>query len=224
MIRDDNISDRNGHKSIVADKLDKQVVPEKGKKTDKGKGKASVTKRNQTRGSESPLQPRVDKQNSSERKIDYGPSSSNSDNAQILALLKSIQENQNIQATELKHLSSRMTDYENDLNDGEYDDTHEQGVDNDDYQMYDEHEGQDQGEAPSNKRKADENKPSKFASISKRIKTRETLGDKIDETLAENVTDLFRNGMNEDQFGELTKDESNPRPENCEGLATVKTN
>jgi hypothetical protein len=42
--------------------------------------------------------------------------------------------------------------------------------------------------------------------MSKRIKTHETLGDKIDETLAENVTDLFRNGMNEDQFGELTKD------------------
>jgi hypothetical protein len=78
--------------------------------------------------------------------------------------------------------------------------------------MYDEHEGQDQGEAPSNKRKADENNTS--ASMSKKIKTRETLGDKIDETLAENVTDLFRNGMNEDQFGELTKDESNPHPEN----------
>ena len=107
-----------------------------------------------------------------------------------------------------------MTDYENDFNDGEYDDTHEQDVDNDDYQMYDKHEGQDQGEAPSNKRKADENNTSKFGSMSKRIKTRETLGDKIDETLAENVTDLFRNGMNEDQFGELTKDESNPHPEN----------
>jgi hypothetical protein len=32
MIRDDNISDRNGHKSIVADKLDKEVVPEKSQK------------------------------------------------------------------------------------------------------------------------------------------------------------------------------------------------
>ena len=50
--------------------------------------------------------------------------------------------------------------------------------------------------------------------MSKRIKTRETLGDQIDETLAKHVTDLFRHGMNEDQFGELTKDESNPRPEN----------
>jgi hypothetical protein len=53
MIRDDNISDRNGHKSIVADKLGKQVVPEKGKKTIKGKGKASAAKRIQTRWSES---------------------------------------------------------------------------------------------------------------------------------------------------------------------------
>jgi hypothetical protein len=118
MIRDDNISDRNGHKSIVADKLDKQVVPEKGKRTDKCKGKVSVAKRSQTRGIESPLQSRGDKQNSSEHKIDSGPSSSNSDNTQILELLKRIQENQNIQATELKNLSSRMTDYENDFNDG----------------------------------------------------------------------------------------------------------
>jgi hypothetical protein len=51
---------------------------------------------------------------------------------------------------------------------------------------------------PPNKRKADENNTSTFASMSKRIKKRETIGDKIDETLAENVTDLFRNGMNED--------------------------
>jgi hypothetical protein len=131
MIRDDNISDRNGHISIAADKLDKQVVPEKGKNTDKGKGKASTAKRSQTRGSESFLKPRADKQNSSAHNIDSGPSSSNADNTQILALLKSIQENQNIQATELTNLSSRMTDYENDFNDGEYDDTHE-------------HEGQDQ--------------------------------------------------------------------------------
>jgi hypothetical protein len=93
MIRDDNISDRNGHKSIVADKLDKHVVPEKGKKTVTGIGKASAAKRIQTRWSESFLQPRADKQNSSEHKIDSGPNSSNSDNTQILALLKSIQEN-----------------------------------------------------------------------------------------------------------------------------------
>ena len=50
--------------------------------------------------------------------------------------------------------------------------------------------------------------------MSKRITTRETIGDKIDETLAENVNDLFGNGMNEDQFGALSKEESNPRREN----------
>lgn len=59
-----------------------------------------------------------------------------------------------------------------------------------------------------------------LSSMSKRIKTRETLGDTIDITLAENVTDLFRNGMNKDQFGELTKDESNLHPENCENKPT----
>jgi hypothetical protein len=30
--------------------------------------------------------------------------------------------------------------------------------------------------------------------------------------------------MNEDHFGELTKDESNSCPGNCEGLTTVKPN
>ena len=94
MIRDDNISDRNGHKYIVADKLDKAVVPEKGEKTDKVKGKAA--------DKNLLYQPRADKQNSMEHKIDSGPSSSNSYNTQILALLKRIQENQSIQATELK--------------------------------------------------------------------------------------------------------------------------
>lgn len=47
---------------------------------------------------------------------------------------------------------------------------------------------------------------------------------KIDETLASNITDLFRNGMNEKQYSDLIKDENNARPENCEGLKDVKTN
>ena len=47
---------------------------------------------------------------------------------------------------------------------------------------------------------------------------------KIDETLATNITDLFRNGMNEDQYSDMIKDENNARPENCEGLRVVKTN
>lgn len=57
--------------------------------------------------------------------------------------------------------------------------------------------------------------------MTKRVKTRETLGAKIYKTLADNVNDLFHYGMNEDQLIELAKDENDPRPENCEGLAIV---
>jgi hypothetical protein len=60
--------------------------------------------------------------------------------------------------------------------------------------------------------------------MSKRFKRREVCDLNIDETLAANITDLFRNGMNEDQYSDLIKDENNARPENCEGLKVVKTN
>lgn len=46
---------------------------------------------------------------------------------------------------------------------------------------------------------------------------------KIDETLVSNITDLFRNGMNEEQYSDLIKDKNNARPENC-NLKVVKTN
>ena len=65
---------------------------------------------------------------------------------------------------------------------------------------------------------------SRFMNMSKRFKSREVCDVKIDETLATNITDLFRNGMNEDQYSDLIKDENNARPENCEGLKVVKTN
>lgn len=227
MIRKD--SDKPGQKSIVDDNMDKQVTSEKGKKPERGKGKASVTKRSQTRATESPVtvsSPRVDRDQSDlcsvrtdTSKASRSTSNDNNDNSQILAMLKVIQENQDIQGKEMKTLSSRMAGYENDY-DEEYEDAQEH--DNDEYD--DTHEDHDQVDATPNKRKADDNSLSKFASMAKRVKTRETLGAKIDETLADNVTDLFRNGMNEDQFIELTKDENTPRPENCEGLAIVKTN
>jgi len=60
--------------------------------------------------------------------------------------------------------------------------------------------------------------------MSKRFKIREVCSDKIDDILAENITDLFRNDMSEDQFTELTKDDNNARPENYKGLYLVKTN
>jgi hypothetical protein len=60
--------------------------------------------------------------------------------------------------------------------------------------------------------------------MAKRCKVQEICDSKIDDVFAENITDLFKNGMNEDQYIELTKDENTARPKNCEGLAVVRTN
>ncbi|CAG2256275.1 unnamed protein product [Mytilus edulis] len=60
--------------------------------------------------------------------------------------------------------------------------------------------------------------------MSKKFKQKELTGENIDETLVENITDLFRNGMDESQYNEMIKDELNPRPGNCDGLVIVKTN
>ena len=65
---------------------------------------------------------------------------------------------------------------------------------------------------------------SRFATMSKRFKQKEITGDKIDETLASNINDLFRNGMDDAQYSEIIKNEVNPRPDNCDGLLVVKTN
>lgn len=60
--------------------------------------------------------------------------------------------------------------------------------------------------------------------MAKRFKIKEVCDVNVDDTLANNVTDLFRNGMDEDQYNDLTKDENTGRPENCEGLTVVLTN
>ncbi|KAH3775923.1 hypothetical protein DPMN_177333 [Dreissena polymorpha] len=39
---------------------------------------------------------------------------------------------------------------------------------------------------------------------------------------ANNVIELFRQGMEEEQYNQLTKDEVNARPSNCDGLVVVK--
>ncbi|KAL4230183.1 hypothetical protein ACF0H5_010568 [Mactra antiquata] len=70
------------------------------------------------------------------------------------------------------------------------------------------------------KRKSD----SRFIDMAKRFKMQEYCGDNIDDTLAMNVTDLFRKGIDDERGNEHVKDEQNPRPENCGGLVVVKTN
>jgi hypothetical protein len=96
------------------------------------------------------------------------------------------------------------------------------------YENYDDNY-QEQGEEnegitepPPKKQRQDTNiNTSKFSSMAKRCKVQEICDSTIDDVFAENITDLFRNSINEDQYIELTKDENTARPENCEGLAVI---
>ncbi|XP_060572556.1 uncharacterized protein LOC132730607 [Ruditapes philippinarum] len=63
-----------------------------------------------------------------------------------------------------------------------------------------------------------------FKNMAKRFKTTETCDSKVDSVLASTVNDLFLNGLDEDHYNKLTKDELNARPENCEALSVVKMN
>ena len=65
---------------------------------------------------------------------------------------------------------------------------------------------------------------SRFADMAKRFKGNEIVDKDIEATLAENINNLFRKGLEERQHEELIKDEHISRPENCEALVTVKCN
>ena len=138
-----------------------------------------------------------------------------------MAALMNIQASQKQQGNDIKALSERMDKMENDY-DAEYDDyddnQEQEGLEGE------ENESVNGNEPPPNKQKTDNNYNSRFSSMAKRRKVLEVCDAKIDDVLAENVNDLFRNGMNEEQYLELTKDENNARPENCEGLTVVRAN
>ena len=70
----------------------------------------------------------------------------------------------------------------------------------------------------------DVNNNNRFSTMAKRFKSTETCDKAIDSVLADNITELFRNGMDEARYVDLTKDENTGRPENCEGLCVVQTN
>ncbi|XP_013394425.1 uncharacterized protein LOC106161898 isoform X2 [Lingula anatina] len=63
---------------------------------------------------------------------------------------------------------------------------------------------------------------SKFADMAKRFKGEDVVGPPLDETLAANINDLFRQGLEETQFEKLT--DSIARPDNCQALTTVRCN
>ena len=67
-------------------------------------------------------------------------------------------------------------------------------------------------------------KKSRFDSMADRFKGREICDPPLDPSLAQNINNLFRNGMSEESYSQMTKDDYIPRPENCEALVTVKVN
>ena len=67
-------------------------------------------------------------------------------------------------------------------------------------------------------------KVSRFSELSRQFKSQETTCPDVEEGLAETVTAMFRNGIEDDKYAEMIRDEKNPRPGNCDGLVTVKMN
>lgn len=159
-----------------------------------------------------------------------GPSEESTNDNAVLAALKTITENQKKQDNKINILSQQVSNIMNDeyYYEQEYDhDENENYLDDDEY-IYDGDENE--SEPPNKKQKSDKTtegeseKSSRFFSMTKRFKVKEVCGEGIDEVLAQNVTSLFLNGMDEEQYSDIFKDEKNARPENCEGLKVVKTN
>ena len=130
----------------------------------------------------------------------------------------------------LTSLTGKMSDI---MNDYQYDIDNYEDYDHDNasYDEHNDHEGEEnEGEPQAKKQKnetnnnTDNEKTSRFSNMAKRFKVKDVCGEKIDDVLAQNVTSLFLNGMDEEQYNDLVKDEKTPRPENCEGLKIVKTN
>ena len=65
---------------------------------------------------------------------------------------------------------------------------------------------------------------SRFLLMTKRLKGHELSGPPLEDTLASNINDVFINGLKEEEYNNMVKEESLPRPENCMALQTVKCN
>ena len=146
----------------------------------------------------------------------------------IMTLLNAIQNNQKTQGEKIAKLSAKMTEWEN------YDYTYDGTNDEEQIEVQTEvdndvSEGEIE-EPPAKKQKGDadnnnnEKEKSRFVSMAARCKTAESCDKEIDGVLANNIDELFRNGMNEKQYEDLLKHENTNRPQNCESLSVVKTN
>ncbi|XP_060566711.1 uncharacterized protein LOC132725590 [Ruditapes philippinarum] len=65
---------------------------------------------------------------------------------------------------------------------------------------------------------------SRFDKLASKFVSEEVVSDDVDNALAGNVNNLFRNGLGDIVYENMTKDDVCARPKNCEGLVVVKLN
>ncbi|XP_052067189.1 uncharacterized protein LOC127706573 [Mytilus californianus] len=111
--------------------------------------------------------------------------------------MKSIQDNQKKQDDKLDSLNDQINElYENEYDDYDYLDLKPRAktASSDDYNK------DVQGKSKVSEQSVEKSRFTTTCTMSNRFKQKELTGENIDETLAENITDLFRNGMNEINF------------------------
>lgn len=134
----------------------------------------------------------------------------------------------NEQNKKIKDLLDKITLHDEDYNDCQFDEECDEGsehVAQPCCEIDPQAVGEENDYLVSRKRKTDENtnNNSRFSSMAKRFKAVETCDAPIDSVFAENLTELFRKGIDEEIYNDLIKEENNARPENCEGLCVVQT-
>lgn len=144
--------------------------------------------------------------------------------SEMLNILKEIRTEQTKTNERVETMNKRI--------DALYDDDYDYEDNNEDYCQDDEDDACDDvqadentnsGEPPSKKQKSSENEETRFTSMGKKFRSGEKCASPINEQLASNITDIFRNGISQERFSDLMKDEKLTRPDNCDGLVTVQT-
>ena len=211
---EDDILELNAEEKEKEEKSSK--VSDAGKKPSKSDSKCKSTTSSKSASTTSGKIGHSNAKNTVKTVADVHSNADSSRDSNIMSILGKILENQRKQDEKITNLNNKVHAMEYEEYDEEYVDLDEN--DNEVGEIEKEQKTHD-------KRKSDQVETERrFHSMSKRFKSKEVCDKKIDETLASNLTDLFRNGMNDDQYSELTKDDNNARPENCEGLKVVKTN
>lgn len=209
-------------------------VFDKGKET---RAKSSKTSKSKSSGKTStavkaPSAPRVS--TSKVVTLDVSePGVGDNANVEMLNLLKQIRDDQNKTNENVENMNKRIDYLYDDMNnyyDDEYDpqyDENDNEIDNDCDDVQSQRNGSQNDasksdEPPAKKQKTDESN-TRFSSLGKRFRSGEKCDTKINADLADNITDIFRNGISAERYKELIKDDKMNRPENCDGLVTVHT-